>query len=159
MSCIIEKEKRESCAEKLNKVVKNKQLSKQIEQNIYNVYHDKPKQYLNKIVSLYINFDTKSHIGNKQFLKKLKKKEISINDIMLMTPQEIYPEHWEKIVKKRQLNNDCLYSKRPESYSTIYTCGRCKQKKVSYYQIQTRSADEAMTVFYRCIECGNKWRN
>jgi transcription elongation factor S-II len=159
MSSIIEIEKREKCAEKLNKVVKNKKLSKQIEQNIYNVYHNKPKQYMNKMVSLYMNFDSKSHIGNKNFLKKLKKKEINVNNIALMTPQEIYPEHWKNIVERRKQNNDCLYSKRPESYSTIYTCGRCKEKKVSYYQLQTRSADEAMTVFYTCIVCKNTWRN
>jgi transcription elongation factor S-II len=159
MSYIIEKDTRDACVEKLNKVVKNKKLSKQVEQNIYNVYQNKPKQYLNKMVSLYINFNSKSHIGNKQFLKKLKKKEINVDDIASMTPQEIYPEHWKNIVETRKINNEYLYSKRPESYSTIYTCGRCKKKKVSYYQIQTRSADEAMTVFYRCIVCRNKWRN
>jgi transcription elongation factor S-II len=159
MSYIIEKVKREACADKLNKVVKNKKLSNEIEQHIYNVYHDKPKQYMNKIVSLYINFDSKSYIGNKNFLKKLKKKEINVNDIALLTPQEIFPEHWKNIVERRKQNNDCLYSKRPESYSTIYTCGRCKNKKVSYVQIQTRSADEAMTVFYRCIVCRNTWKN
>jgi transposase len=32
------------------------------------------------------------------------------------------------------------------SISTSLQCGKCKQKKVSYSQAQTRSADEPMTV-------------
>jgi len=29
-----------------------------------------------------------------------------------------------------------------------FQCGKCKQRKVSYYQMQTRSADEPMTSKY-----------
>jgi len=39
-----------------------------------------------------------------------------------------------------------------------FKCGKCKQRKCSYYQQQTRGADEPMTVFIRCIVCGNRWR-
>jgi transcription elongation factor S-II len=65
-----------------------------------------------------------------------------------------------------------------------FMCGKCKQRKVSYYQMQTRSADEPMTsktphtpsrplahfacvglcglrlmvAFCRCEVCGNRWK-
>jgi len=39
-----------------------------------------------------------------------------------------------------------------------FKCGKCKQRKCSYYQQQTRGADEPMTVFIRCTNCGNRWR-
>lgn len=39
-----------------------------------------------------------------------------------------------------------------------YTCGRCKKNECTYYQMQTRAADEPMTTFISCIHCGNKWR-
>jgi transcription elongation factor S-II len=40
----------------------------------------------------------------------------------------------------------------------MFECGRCKSKKTSYYQKQTRSADEPMTTFVTCNNCGKKWR-
>lgn len=33
-----------------------------------------------------------------------------------------------------------------------------RERKCSYYQMQTRSADEPMTTFVRCVACGNRWR-
>ncbi|KNC46881.1 transcription elongation factor S-II [Thecamonas trahens ATCC 50062] len=40
----------------------------------------------------------------------------------------------------------------------MFKCGKCKERKCTYYQLQTRSADEPMTVFVTCTNCGNKWR-
>lgn len=39
-----------------------------------------------------------------------------------------------------------------------FTCSKCKKNKTVYYQKQTRSADEPMTVFLTCVTCGHKWR-
>jgi DNA-directed RNA polymerase subunit M/transcription elongation factor TFIIS len=38
------------------------------------------------------------------------------------------------------------------------TCGRCKMSKVAYTQAQTRAADEPMTTFCECMNCGNRWK-
>ena len=40
----------------------------------------------------------------------------------------------------------------------VFKCGKCKSDKSTYYQQQTRSADEPMTVFITCTMCGNRWR-
>ena len=40
----------------------------------------------------------------------------------------------------------------------MFTCGRCKSDQTTYYQLQTRSADEPMTTFVSCLECGNRWK-
>ncbi|KAM0685429.1 transcription elongation factor TFIIS, partial [Conglomerata obtusa] len=34
-----------------------------------------------------------------------------------------------------------------EAETDIFKCGKCKQRKTTYYQLQTRSADEPMTTF------------
>ena len=39
-----------------------------------------------------------------------------------------------------------------------FKCGRCKNRKCTYYQKQTRSADEPMTTFVTCTVCGNRWK-
>lgn len=40
----------------------------------------------------------------------------------------------------------------------LLKCGRCKKSNCTYHEMQTRSADEPMTVFVLCNECGNRWK-
>lgn len=40
----------------------------------------------------------------------------------------------------------------------MYTCESCKGKRTTSKEIQMRSADEPMTLFIRCVDCGNEWR-
>uniref|UniRef100_A0A7N9AUP8 Transcription elongation factor n=1 Tax=Mastacembelus armatus TaxID=205130 RepID=A0A7N9AUP8_9TELE len=40
----------------------------------------------------------------------------------------------------------------------LFTCGKCKGKSCTYTQVQTRSADEPMTTFVFCNQCGNRWK-
>ena len=38
-------------------------------------------------------------------------------------------------------------------------CPQCKtNRKVSFWMVQTRSADESPTRFFKCTECGETWR-
>lgn len=39
-----------------------------------------------------------------------------------------------------------------------FTCRRCGQNKTTHYSLQTRSADEPMTVFVTCLTCSNRWK-
>ncbi|KAK3363277.1 transcription factor S-II-domain-containing protein [Lasiosphaeria hispida] len=34
----------------------------------------------------------------------------------------------------------------------------CNGQEAAYFQVQIRSADEPMTTFLKCMECGNRWR-
>ena len=34
----------------------------------------------------------------------------------------------------------------------------CTSKQAYFYQLQTRSADEPPTSFYKCVECSKQWR-
>ena len=45
-----------------------------------------------------------------------------------------------------------------ECYKILKTGKKCGSKRVLYYQKQTRGADEPMTTFATCYECGHKWR-
>lgn len=39
-----------------------------------------------------------------------------------------------------------------------FVCFKCQGRKIIVSQRQMRSADEPMTVFYFCADCGNRWR-
>jgi DNA-directed RNA polymerase subunit M/transcription elongation factor TFIIS len=40
----------------------------------------------------------------------------------------------------------------------LYVCGKCKQRKTTTYEQQTRCADEAPTTFVTCVNCHHRWR-
>ena len=77
--------------------------------------------------------------------------------LLEMTPQELDPGLWKPYYDKIEAK-DLLRSGNtvPEG---ILQCGRCKSKRVVWYQMQTRSADEPMTVFANCSECGKRWKS
>jgi DNA-directed RNA polymerase subunit M/transcription elongation factor TFIIS len=61
--------------------------------------------------------------------------------------------------KSRELDDKKLnnISCRLEPMNGIHKC-KCGCDKVYSYELQTRSADEGMSVFLQCYECGKKWR-
>ncbi|KAK6943278.1 Transcription factor IIS, N-terminal [Dillenia turbinata] len=53
---------------------------------------------------------------------------------------------------------DCERGGPPKATTDQFKCGRCGQRKCTYYQLQTRSADEPMTTFVTCVNCNNHWK-
>ena len=89
-----------------------------------------------------------------------------------MTSEEMASdERREENQKLQEMNIFNAKGAAPKNATTNeFMCGKCKQRKVSYYQMQTRSADEPMTsinpplwcmlmlAFCRCKVCGNRWK-
>ena len=40
----------------------------------------------------------------------------------------------------------------------LFECRRCGKRECTYREVQTRSADEPMTIFVLCLGCGNRWK-
>ena len=53
---------------------------------------------------------------------------------------------------------DCERAAPAKATTDQFKCGRCGKRKTTYYQLQTRSADEPMTTFVTCVECNNHWK-
>jgi len=78
--------------------------------------------------------------------------------IVSMSPQELYPDIWEELILKNKKKLDALSLSQNAQGTDIFKCGKCKERNCTYFQMQTRSADEPMTTFVTCLNCGNRWK-
>ena len=108
--------------------------------------------YIDKLRSIYIN------LKNTDFLLKIKSGEILAQDVAFMTHQEISPENWTELIRKKTIKDTVKFNNNLQASTDLYRCPACKSTRSSFYEMQTRSADEAMTVFVLCLDCGKQYK-
>jgi DNA-directed RNA polymerase subunit M/transcription elongation factor TFIIS len=113
------------------------------------------KIYMNKCRSIYTNLDTDSYIKNDYLINQIL---VNPGYIGKMSYQEIFPKHWKKLLDNKFKREEAMYKNQQHAMTDEFKCRRCKSRKTSYYELQTRSADEAMTIFITCLNCGNRWK-
>lgn len=64
-------------------------------------------------------------------------------------------DFWDEFERIEKLRTDAIIVKKA---NTTYTCNKCGGG-VSSSQLQTRSIDEGITNFFKCIVCGHGWKN
>ena len=116
------------------------------------------EMYLGKIRSLYTNLKTDSYVGNKDFKTKVLAKEFDWETLVNLQAHEVFPGNWKEIFDKRAKRDKLKYELKPEAMTDAFKCHRCGSRSCSYYEVQTRSADEPMTQFINCLDCGNRWK-
>lgn len=116
------------------------------------------KLYLSKIISIYSNIKPNSYIQNTNFKKKILNGEVKPADIANLSPFDIYPEIWKDLIDEKTKRDKLKYELKPEAMTDVFKCRKCNSRSCSYYEVQTRSADEPMTQFINCLNCGNRWR-
>ena len=126
------------------------------------------KEYTNKFRQL--NFNLKK---NKGLVQDILDAKVTGLELVEMTSEQLATEEKRKEVEK--LRDDAFQRSRldwaeanadkinkqcgiKDSETGLFKCGRCKSTKTSNTQKQTRSADEPMTVFVLCHNCGNRWK-
>lgn len=114
--------------------------------------------YLSKCRSIYTNLNKEAYIKNTHLLERLNEKEFPPHEIANFTPDRVFPEAWNDIITKEQLRAKSAYETSQVSMTDQIKCGKCKKNKISYYELQTRSADEPLTTYFSCILCGHRWK-
>ncbi|RWW47341.1 hypothetical protein BHE74_00046688 [Ensete ventricosum] len=86
--------------------------------------------------------------------------EVKPEKLVVMTPEEMASD--KRKLANEQIKEKALFECQREGAAKATTdqfkCGRCGQRKTTYYQLQTRSADEPMTTFVTCVNCNNHWK-
>ena len=108
--------------------------------------------YTRKLISILNN------INNEDVKNMLKGRKVKAQDLAGLTHQDLNKERWSALLEAKKLKDENKYMPRLEASTDNYTCGNCKSKKCTYFQLQTRSADEPMTTFVTCLDCGKRWK-
>lgn len=129
-----------------------------VETAAFNAFGPETKeQYRTKIRSLYQNLKNKS---NPMLRVRVLSGEVTADDFVRLSHEELRSaEQREQDRKIEKENMDrAMVAQAERSISTSLQCGKCGQRKVTYTEAQTRSADEPMTLFCTCLNCGKSWR-
>ena len=107
--------------------------------------------YLDHLRSVYLNI-------NKNTIELINLGSINAHSLAFMTHQEMCPDKWNKLIEAKIKRDKNKFETNVEAATDTFTCRKCKSNKCTYYQMQTRSADEPMTTFVTCIDCGARWK-
>ena len=108
--------------------------------------------YLDHLRSIYTN------LKQTNLINMVHSGEIKAQDIAFMTHQELCPEKWDELIKAKIIRDKNKFEDNIEAMTDSFTCRKCKSKKCSYMQLQTRSADEGITTYVQCGNCSNRWK-
>lgn len=132
-------------------------LATEIEQCIFNQYSSTNEKYRSCIRSRVFNLRDKKNpdLRDNVLLGAVKPERLAV-----MTPEEMASQEMKEMRKKmtKQAINDHQVAQETGTPTDMFKCGKCGKKNCAYTQVQTRSADEPMTTFVYCRECGNRWK-
>jgi transcription elongation factor S-II len=132
-------------------------VAKNVEAAAYSNAGSVNDAYKQKMRSLFQNLKNKS---NPALRKDVLAGKIAASKFVVMSHDEMKSDlrraEDEKLEKENM--NQAMVAQVEKSISREFQCSKCKQKMVSYSQAQTRSADEPMTTFCECMNCGNRWK-
>ena len=152
---------------KLNEIIENEKNSSNLEKGIFNYALKEAANrkvvkkwdnqyfvqiYIDRLRSIYLN------LKNPEILEQIKSESIQAHTVAFMTHQEMRPDKWKELIEEKAKKDKNKFETNVEASTDTFTCRKCKSNKCTYYQMQTRSADEPMTTFVTCIECGQRWK-
>lgn len=133
------------------------ELAEELEDAIYQEFHNTDNRYKNRIRSRVANLkDSKNPELRRNFLVGA----VPASRLAVMTAEEMASDEMKQLRNKfiKESIDDAQLATVQGTKTDLLKCGKCKKRNCTYNQIQTRSADEPMTTFVLCNECGHRWK-
>jgi transcription elongation factor S-II len=159
---------RENVRKRMMSLLDDESMSTNLEKGVYNycIKEANSKKIIKKwdnpyFKQLYIDHlrSIFSNLKNDDLLQQIKNHDILPQNVAFMTHQEMNPAHWKKLIDQKIKRDANKFSNKIRASTDMFTCRKCKGSKCTYYELQTRSADEPATIFVTCLDCGKNWKS
>ncbi|CAO2589568.1 Transcription elongation factor A protein 3 [Lemmus lemmus] len=132
-------------------------LASEIEDHIYQELKSTDMKYRNRVRSRISNLKDPR---NPSLRQNVLSGAISPGLIAKMTAEEMASDELRELrnAMTQEAIREHQMAKTGGTTTDLLRCSKCKKKNCTYNQVQTRSADEPMTTFVLCNECGNRWK-
>jgi transcription elongation factor S-II len=134
------------------KDAESKDVIKHFDNSLFTLIY---KSSMRRLVS---NLDPNSYVHNAQLLNKIKNNDLSIKNLAEMNIMDYAPHIYSDLRERQVLREQTQLEGNKSMATDMFKCGRCQKRETTFYELQTRSADEPMTKFINCLNCGNHWR-
>ena len=157
---------RNNIRKKLNDILENEKNSINLEKGIFNFALKESDRYKiikkwdnKKFVQIYVDHLRSIMLNLKgDILQQIKDGTVKPHTVAFMTHQELCPEKWHTLIEAKVKRDKNKFEVNMSAATDTFTCRKCKGNKCTYYEMQTRSADEPMTCYVSCLTCGNRWK-
>ncbi|XP_044064084.1 transcription elongation factor A protein 3 isoform X12 [Siniperca chuatsi] len=132
-------------------------MAAEIEDHIYQDVKATDMKYKNRVRSRISNLKDPKNPGLR---RNVLAGSIELSRIATMSAEEMASDELKQLrnVLTQEAIREHQMAKTGGTTTDLLQCGKCKKKNCTYNQVQTRSADEPMTTFVLCNECGNRWK-
>jgi hypothetical protein len=150
----MESEKTNETIKKISKFLK-KELAVKAEKGIYEFSKEYSEEndtpfLLESIYDTKLDEILDSMCSNKDNVKT----EEDAYKLAFLTPEELNPDKYEKLLKKKEIIE---YKKNDIKSSSAFKCSKCKKSRCEVSQKQVLAGDEPVTTFVKCLECGHSF--
>ena len=127
------------------------------------------KMYFTKARSILFNLND---INNPSFKDAVLNGSVKSKDIAKLSSYDMNNAIWDRHIEMKNkqigLQLTLLYLNgyippktdvTKTSNDSLYSCQKCSCKDIDIFQLQTRSADEPMTIFFTCKSCEFRWKD
>nr|XP_020504653.1 transcription elongation factor A protein 3 isoform X8 [Labrus bergylta] len=132
-------------------------MAAEIEDHIYQEIKATDMKYKNRVRSRMSNLKDPKNPGLR---RNVLAGSIELSRIASMSAEEMASDELKQLrnVLTQEAIREHQMAKTGGTSTDLLQCGKCKKRNCTYNQVQTRSADEPMTTFVLCNECGNRWK-
>ncbi|XP_058125951.1 transcription elongation factor S-II isoform X5 [Anopheles coustani] len=133
------------------------ELGEELEEAIFVEFKNTDMRYKNRVRSRVANLkDPKNPSLRANFVSGA----ITAQRLAKMTSEEMASDEMKHLRDRfvKEAINDAQLAMVQGTKTDLLKCGKCKKRNCTYNQLQTRSADEPMTTFVMCNECGHRWK-
>ncbi|XP_047196892.1 transcription elongation factor A protein 3 isoform X7 [Hippoglossus stenolepis] len=132
-------------------------MAAELEDHIYQEIKATDMKYKNRVRSRISNLKDPKNPGLR---RNVLARSIDLGRIASMSAEEMASDELKQLrnVLTQEAIREHQMAKTGGTSTDLLQCSKCRKKNCTYNQVQTRSADEPMTTFVLCNECGNRWK-